>query len=855
MKRSPKVLATGVVSALVLATLSFVMTSADATTDDAMYRPVAGFELRGAELRVEPGAYAAVSVDTGLVRAALTGAPRAGAASSTSFRVPTPTGDTERFAVQRTQVMQAGLAAAHPEISTWAGRSLDHPGSTIALDLTPMGFHASVRGPGGQGAWYVDPAYDRPGTTTHLSYYGASVPRPEEEFVERQAPPGLDRAVTLRQARVAAGAPVEQRVYRLALLSDPSYARHFGSANVTAEKVTLINRVNQVYNDDLAINLQLVDGTDDLNLDTSAEATGANGPCGAHPCFDEGDDDFPGDLDVCWPGTLTRNAAVLGELIGAANYDIGHIVLGSDGGGIAGIGVVGTSAKAQGCTGVTRPEGDFFAIDFVAHEMGHQFGGHHTFNGFDGNCGDGNRTRSTSVEPGSGSSVMAYAGICGSDNLQPHSDPYFSQRTLTEVTAFAGTPVHPVVEMQTVSLRGFDANGETIEIGYPGATSRVTLTRGVNYDAAGVEAAVEQVTGTDVTIGAWGYAFDDIPGPSDDPDDTGFTVTFAGDPDPDTSDSDFEDMRSLTVESSSAGVSGSVSETAQGGPAGNQGDEIDLTDNHAPVVTAPPARTLPMRTPFTLSGSATDEDGDPLTYLWEQNDTGGTRGTALSDNTRQDGPLFRIFGTYANVTAAGSLQSPSPGRNTARASGLRTFPDLAQILDGNTNAKTGRCEVKVPGGSSPLSRRAVDCFSEFLPVKGYVGTAGSTGPAMHFRLTARDSEPGGGGVGYHDVTLRLDPEAGPFLVRSFERGGKVKGGKKHTITWKVNGTKKLASRVRIVLSTDNGKTWKKVLAGKTANDGRATVRFPRVEARRAWIMIQAVDNYFFDVNGTAFRIW
>jgi hypothetical protein len=297
-----------------------------------------------------------------------------------------------------------------------------------------------------------------------------------------------------------------------------------------------------------------------------------------------------------------------------------------------------------------------------------------------------------------------------------------------------------------------------------------------------------------------------------------------------------------------------VGETAKGGPADNAG-AAHTTGNHAPVVRAPANKTIPLRTPFTLRGSGTDPDGDHLTYLWEQNDIGGSNGTALVDNTKKNGPLFRVFGSYADVSDQDASHSPAPGENHARGSALRNFPDLGQILSGNTNARSGRCP-KAPANDPDtyvvVPVPIVNCFSEFLPTKGYVGTAGSKTPALHFRLTARDDVPGGGGVGHDDVTLRISQTAGPFLVRSFAKGGAVKGGTTKTITWKVNGTRKLSKRVKIFLSVDNGQSWKKLAA--TANDGRAAVRFPKVKAAKARIMVRAASNYFFDVNDHTFRI-
>src|SRR6478735_4199519 len=507
--------------------------------------------------RVEPKRYAAFTLDRAGISAALDRAPAEESARADDagavVSVPAPTGELIDFRVQQVAVMEDGLAAQHPELTTYAGRAVGDPTATIRLDLTPMGFHASVRGDGNRSAWYVDPAWNGD-DSLYLSYRHGDLPRSDRGLVE----PEHDEDTVKRLGTSLAEAPgteVSMRTYRLALVTDPSYATYFGTENVLAEKVTLMNRVNQIYNDDLAVRMVLIDDTDKLNLDTAVKATEPNGPCGSAPCF------TPAQLTSCAGASLNRNRIVLGQLVGASSYDVGHLALGVNGGGVAGLGVIGGDGKARGCTGLPAPEGDYFAVDYVAHEIGHQFGGPHTFNGTELNC-SGNRGGSP-YEPGSGSSIMAYAGICQQDNLQPHSDPYFSQRSITDISNAVTATRAAINDVQTVSLRGFDTDGESFTLSFDG-TQTAPIVRGTTYSLAGIDAAIEAVTGNVPTI-----------------DDTGFEVRFTGAPYAGT------DVAALGFTPASGDVTGFVGETAQGGPQRNGGHTVTSTGNHAPVVTAP----------------------------------------------------------------------------------------------------------------------------------------------------------------------------------------------------------------------------------------------------------------------------
>lgn len=865
---------------------------------------------QGAKPEVKPKKFNGNRLNRTGMAALLATAPRergkAKANTSLILSLPNPDGAFVDFMIQESPVMEEGLAAKHPEIKTYKGYGIDDPAATVRLDLTPLGFHASVRSP--QGAWYIDPYYHLD-DSLYASYYGRDLQEnlhgtfvenelnepeitvmrgfyyaadevellglgfaagesvtitvwdPEGNFAPREMTARADQDGTLSATFMAdpdgnlgtheitaAGGdspattsyevvsgedsatdpPVgdQLRTYRLALLTDNTYATYFGAANVTAAKVTLINRVTQVYEDETSIRLVLIADTDKLNLNTAAEMTGANGPCGGSACFSASQ------ASTCGSSTLTRNRQVIGLLVGASNFDIGHIALGNPGGGIASLGVVGGNNKAQGCTGLPTPVGDYFAVDYVAHEMGHQFAGNHTFNGTQSNCSGGNRSAAASWEPGSGSSIMAYAGICGTDNLQPHSDPYWSARSIDEIVTYTSGAETNINEVQMGALSGFDTNGESFQLQYNGNLS-IPITRGTNYTTAGIKAAVESIPGWPAggTVTASAVS------------DTAFTLTFGG------------TLAGTNVSqldlANCSGCSGYTGEIAMGGPTARRGS-VAPTGNSFPVVSAPVSYTIPLRTPFVLTGSATDADGDTLTYLWEQTDRGGSTGTGLVSNTKTNGPLFRQFGTAAIVSPTDTLTYHSPGENHVTTDTSRVFPDLAQILANNTNAESGAC----PAASSPPTADQIECFSEFLPTSAYVGFTGvNASPlSLHFRLTARD---GHGGVNNASTTLLLATGAGPFLVTAPNTAVTYAGNSTQTVTWNPANTNVApvnTTDVKISLSTDGGFTYPHVLAENTPNDGSEAVTLPNVGTTKARIKVEAVGNVFFDISNANFTI-
>ncbi len=248
-------------------------------------------------------------------------------------------------------------------------------------------------------------------------------------------------------------------------------------------------------------------------------------------------------------------------------------------------------------------------------------------------------------------------------------------------------------------------------------------------------------------------------------------------------------------------------------------------NNVAPVIAPLSNYTIPISTPFALTGAATDANGDALTYCWEQNDNASstqTGASSVASPTKATGPNWLSF-------------SPA-------SSGTRIFPRLSTVLAGLN--VTG----PLPGGDAGANIEALSSVSRTL----------------NFRLTVRDNRPFSSSApvavaqtAFSDAVVTVSNTSGPFAVTAPNSALSWVGGSSQTITWSVNNTTAApvsCANVTISLSTDGGLTFPTVLALNTPNDGSEAVVIPNTPSSSARIKVESVGNIFFDISNANFTI-
>ena len=322
----------------------------------------------------------------------------------TTITLPLPNGLSVSVMLIPSPILSTDLAKQHPKFMTYQAQQVDQSKNIGRFSISHLGLFGFFRY---NNQWMLlSPRYQQE-TQEYASYWYKDAPVDDNNVTFTTdfllAASQLEEP-ELAQKLVNSGDTL--RTYKLAISTTGEYTQKLGGTvkNVIAELMNLVNRINQVLLIDLGIQFELIDNQDIIFLDAT------NDPYT--------NSDAATDIEI--------NQDVVDQAIGSQNYDIGHL-LGTNPGGLAYVAeVCDNKLKAQGYTGLNNPQGERFFIDLVAHELGHQLGATHSFNATDSeNCADGQRNNNTAYEPGSGSTIMSYAGICDSQNLQNESDPYF----------------------------------------------------------------------------------------------------------------------------------------------------------------------------------------------------------------------------------------------------------------------------------------------------------------------------------------------------------------------------------------------------------------------------------------------
>ena len=589
--------------------------------------------------------------------------------SSFKMDFPDKNGRLESYFIKEAAVMHPDLAKQFPNNRSFLGVSVKDSSKRIRFSLNEIGLYAIIMDSNGA-TQYIEPfsknyrkyrVYDRSELENAPSFQ-CLTENIQSTYKKVQVAKVVDDQV-LRTYELALAGTGEYSTYHIIEqgLEDATDAKK--KEGVMAAMTTAITRVNALFENDLAISLKLVDKNDELiYLDPDTDPYS----------------NFTDDSSILH----NQNQNNCDNVIGSENYHIGHVFTTGGGGAVAFPGIVCRNGfKAKGTTGSESPGGDSFYFDYVAHEFGHQFGANHTFNGDADFCGEDNqRIDETAVEPGSGSTIMAYAGLCAPQNVQLNSDLYFHIISLQEIRAY--------------------------------------VTNGAGNSCA---------------------------------------------------------------------------------------DKKELVFNKfTPEVDAGDDMIIPIGTPFKLTGTGSDADGDPITFTWEQTDNEITAVPPIPNAKR--GALYRSV-----------IPKSDP---------IRYMPDLKTLKNGSISSTW---EV-----TPEVSRE------------------------MNFALTARDNNIEAGQLASDAMVVNITDTAGPFKVNSQNIEGLAwTANTKETISWDVAGTTGNGvnvSSVNILLSTDGGSTFPIVLEPNVANDGSQVITVPEVQAAQCFVMVEAIGNIFFSMNTSPFSI-
>lgn len=351
------------------------------------------------------------SLDISSFKQSLEQVPRRGNPSSVSnviVSIPNAEGVFERFRVYEASNMHPDLAERYPEIKSYAGQGIDDPSSVIRFSVTQLGFQ-SMRLSGNKPATFIEAISEDMSVYTVFTRaqrldlnndFECSVVESMNNVLS------TDNQMFMRNADDGI-----LRNYRLAVSTTGEYTVYHGGTK--ADALAAINqtmtRVNGIFEIDFNVNMTLIANTDDvIYLD------GSNDPYGG------------GSLNNQLQSTLTTE-------IGEANYDVGHLFgTGGNSGNAGCIGCVCVNGqKGSGWTTATVPEGEAFDVDYVAHELGHQFGANHT------HTHAANEGSGVQAEPGSGTTIMSYAGITGaSTDVENNVTPNFHALNIEQVTDY-----------------------------------------------------------------------------------------------------------------------------------------------------------------------------------------------------------------------------------------------------------------------------------------------------------------------------------------------------------------------------------------------------------------------------------